>query len=119
MIYSKWQRSLLYGNDLFKLVKPPQAFYDAYGPYIYRILHQDSCWVSLAVLSDDHDVVLGFKVDRGTTLDYIYVGKEYRLHGIARSLLDGFAVDTFTHITKDWYKIWNNKYKDWKFNPFA
>ncbi len=119
LIYSKWLRSLRYGNDYFKLIHP-EAFYRSYERYISTILDAPNAVVRLAVLTDDQDVALGFCVYRGSTLDYVHVHKHQRRLGIARNLIpDG--IDTITHVTKTGLSIWGSKPKcrEWKFNPFA
>lgn len=127
VVYSKWLRSLRYGNDYFKLIDAP-AYYEAYHRYISNILKH--AVVRLAVLSDDADVVLGFSVTRGTILDYVHVLRirlkvptgisvvDYRGRGIGKSLVPD-NIEAFTHITKMGLIIWGNKYSHWKFNPFA
>ncbi len=116
MIKSRWLRSLRYGNDYFRLIKP-DAFYDAYGRYIAQSLERPEASVRLALLSDAHDVVLGFSVARGSVLDYVHVDQHSRRLGIGRSLIpDG--IDTITHVTKTGLILWANKKPEWVFNPF-
>lgn len=117
MVYAKWLRSLRYGNEFFKLIDP-EAYYEAYNQIVARILSQESCLVKIAALSDDLDVALGFCVTRGTILDFVHVHKDNRKIGIATKLIPG-DIDTITHLTMTGMSIWNNKYKHWKFNPFA
>jgi len=117
LIYSKWLRSHRYGNELIK-VMDSNAYYDKYSTYISSLLAQPESMVRLAVLTDDHDVVLGFAVHRGPILDYIYVHRDHRTLGIGKKLLPP-GIKTVTHLTKDGDKIWKKKYKDWTFNPFA
>lgn len=123
LIFTKWLKSLLYGNPLFKKSDQSQ-YYKNYHAFIERLLKKPDSIVRLAVLSDDHDVVLGFAVSREDVLDYIYVNRgtegEYRNKGIGRKLLPE-GITTFSHITLNAMKIWqgNEKYKHLKFNPFA
>jgi GNAT superfamily N-acetyltransferase len=117
LIYSKWLRSLRFGNDYFLRILQ-DAYYKSYHRYITSILDSKDALVCLAVLSDDRDVVLGFSVSRGNILDYVHVHKDYRGNGIAKALVPR-CIDTFTHITKLAQRILDEKYKDWKFNPFA
>lgn len=117
MIFSKWMRSLRYGNPLFKKVDH-KDFYKNYHVFIEKILAKPDTIVRLAVLSDNHDVVLGFAVSREDVLDYIHVHKDYRQNGIGTLLLPP-DITTFTHLTKTWFPIWQTKYKEWRFNPFA
>lgn len=129
VIYSKWLRSLRHGNDYFKLVDA-EAYYSTYRRYIEKILSLPETVVRLAVIADDHDVVLGFSVSRKNILDYIHVLRirteiptglaisDYRRHGIGAHLLPP-GIDTFTHLTKTALTIWGSKFQHWKFNPFA
>lgn len=117
LIFSKWLRSLRFGNDFFKLIDA-ESYYRAYHPLINRIIHRGDTIVYLAVLTDDHDVVLGFSVSRGKVLDYVYVDRFYRQLGIGRDLVpDG--IEMISHVTKTGLIIWANKAGHWKFNPFA
>lgn len=118
-IFSKWLRSLRYGNPLFKKIQSGD-YYQNYHVYIENLLKKPDSHVKLAVLSDDHDVILGFAVNREDVLDYIYVHVDYRKIGIGANLVLQ-DVKVFTHITLTAIDIWqnNDKYRQWKFNPFA
>lgn len=117
MVLSKWLRSLRFGNPLFKKVDSDE-YYKNYHIYIENLLSKPDSIVRLAVLSDDHDVVLGFAVSRENVLDYIHVQSDYRRIGIGTALLPS-GVGVFTHITNVALAIWQNKYKKMRFNPFA
>ena len=116
LIYSKWLRSLRYGNDYFKLIDP-ESYYHTYNKHIDFILGHPDTTVRLAVLSDNHDVVLGFSIIRNTILDYVHVHKDQRNHGIGRTLVPS-GILTITHLTKIALAIWP-KYPKVKFNPFC
>lgn len=119
LIYSRWLRSLRYGNPLFKKIAS-HYYYKFYHDYLEKLLAKPDSLVMLAVLSDDKDIVLGFSVSREDVLDYIHVHSNNRMHGIATHLLPE-KISVMTHITEDAGKVWpsNPKYKHWKFNPFA
>lgn len=117
LILSRWMRSLRYTNDYYKLIHP-DSYYAVYQRIIKSILSRLETTVALAVLTDDHDIVLGFSVSRGNILDFIHVHKHQRRLGIGRTLIpDG--IDTITHLTHTGMSIWASKYGHWKFNPFA
>ncbi len=119
LIFSKWLRSLRFGNPMFRKINSSD-YYTNYQTYIENLLKKPDSQVRLAVLSDDHDVVLGFSVSREDVLDYIHVHADYRKTGIGTALLpDG--INVFTHITLSSLPIWREKekYKYLKFNPFA
>lgn len=119
MVYSKWLRSLRFGNPLFKQVVS-EEFYKQYHSYLEMLMAKPDSVVRVAVLTDDPDVALGFSVAREDVLDYVHVHKDNRQLGIAKKLLPP-RVATFTHITTTAMQIWRSKpkYKHLKFNPFA
>ena len=117
MVFAKWLRSLRFGNDYFKLVDSA-CYYSAYHRYISNILGKLETVVTVAVLSDDKDVALGFSVSRGNILDYVHVHKDQRKQGIGTRLIPR-GIDTITHLTRTGLSIWGSKYKAWKFDPFT
>jgi len=119
LVYSKWLRSLRFGNPLFKNIES-DAFYREYHKYIESLLEKPLSVIRLAVLSDDHDVVLGFSVSREAIIDYVHVHMDHRRVGVGRSLLPAHTT-TMTHITMTSLTIWRNnpKYEHLIFNPFA
>ena len=114
-VYANWLNSCRQGNDYFKLIDS-RVYYTKYKPYIKSVLDRDKTLVKIAVLSEDEDVVLGFAIDEGQILHYVYVGKDYRRASIGESLVSHFS--SFTHLTKVGMSIWNKKYPDAIFNPF-
>lgn len=117
MILSKWLRSLKYGNDYYRLIDSA-AYFAHYNNFILHLLKKPDTIVRLAVLTDDHDVVLGWSVHRGDVLDFIHVHKDMRKQGIGSSLLPK-DIKTITHITTPAMFIWSSKYPHFIFNPFA
>ena len=124
MIFSKWLRSLKYGNTYFKLIDN-ESYFAAYHKYVEMVIAKPETVVRLAVLSDDHDVVLGFSVARDNVLDYIHVQRDYRRESIGTSLIpaqmlvnkgEGYVI---THLTTIGVSIWNSKLSKAIFNPFA
>lgn len=117
MVYSKFLRSNRHGNDWFKLIDQ-DAYYSAYRSYIASLLARPLAMISLAVLFDDPDVVLGWALTENKILHFVYVNKDNRQIGVARALIrDPF--DTFTHLTKTGLFLWQSKFLDAVFNPFA
>ena len=116
MIFSKWLRSLRYGNDYFKLIDS-ESYYNTYNQYIQAILNKPGTIVRIAVLADDEDVALGWSVSEGDTLHYVHCQKDSRNKGIATTLVP-FQVNNITHLTKTGMAIWNKKLPNAKFNPF-
>ncbi len=119
LIYSKWLRSFRYGNPYFRLVKPADVYYRHYHEHIESILAHPEVCISVAVLSDTHDVVLGFSVYSIPVLHYVYVQKDFRRLGIGARLLPAGSKE-FSHLTRIGLDIWHSpKYEDLKFNPFT
>jgi GNAT superfamily N-acetyltransferase len=113
-IYSKWLRGQRYGSPQFKEMEPNEYF-ETYKRVIERTLNDERCLVRFAVLTDEPDVFLGFSISRGAVLDYVYVHKDARRHGIATSLVPR-GIERFTGFTTLGAKI--AKAKGWKWNPF-
>lgn len=116
MIYSKWLRSLRYGNEYFSLIDP-KIYFEVYESYINSLLKRPLSIVKFAVLTDDPDVVLGWSLIEDNKLHYVYVQKDMRGQGIAQELCKE-PFDTITHITLKALNIWNKHYKHVIFNPF-
>jgi GNAT superfamily N-acetyltransferase len=117
LIYSKWLRSLRFGNEYFKLIDS-DSYYSTYNKYIGAILQRPNVCVRLAVLTDDADVVLGFSVCRGRTLDYVHVHKDQRRQGIGTALVPK-DIEVITHLTNTGASIWaSHTSHKVIFNPF-
>lgn len=119
LVYSRWLRSLRFGNPLFRKITSHQ-YYKHYHIYIEKLLAKPDSLTRLAVLEEDHDVCLGFSVSREDVLDYVHVHTDNRHIGIGTSLVPK-GISTFTHITAIAIEIWNSReeYRHLKFNPFA
>lgn len=117
LVRSRWMRSYRHCNDYMKLVDPA-AYYQAYGVYILNILSRPTTVVRLAVLQEDHDVVLGFGVAENTLLHYVEVPTAYRKQGIGRNLVPE-KVEWFSHLTKLGMKLWSLKAPHARFSPFT
>lgn len=116
MIYSKWLRSLRYGNDYFKLINSDN-YYETYKRFIKVLIGRAGSMVRLAVLSEDHDVVLGWSLIEKDVLHYVHVQSEQRMKGIGKSLVP-IEVKSFSHITRTGMNIWHNKLPNAQFDPF-
>jgi hypothetical protein len=117
LIFAKWLRSLKKGNELYRKIDS-RAYYDTYQLLIERILDKPDTKVRLAVLTDDHDVVLGFCIYRNEILDYVYVQQDIRKHGIGEKLLPK-EIKVYTHLTKTADIIIANRKPKAIFNPFV
>lgn len=117
MILSKWLRTLRSGNDYFKLIDSV-LYHSIYKDYILSVMSRPATLINLAVLTDDHDVVLGWSIVQATTLHYIYTHVDVRRQGIARALTPKHT-DTISHVTKSGISFWAAVIPNAKFNPFV
>jgi GNAT superfamily N-acetyltransferase len=116
LVKSRWVKTYRSQNDFMRLVDA-DAYYFYYPHYVESVMKRAGTEIRLVVLSDDHDVVLGFSVTEGNTLHYVHVPRDYRRQGIAKTLLPE-NLEWFTHITKLGLKLWPEKMPKLKFNPF-
>jgi len=117
MIYSKFLRSLRYGNEMFKLIDQ-EPYFKNYHSYIAALLRRPESIVKIAVLSDDSDVALGWALLEPNKLHYIYVNKDNRHIGIGKTLASE-PFEVFSHITTIGLSIWPKMFPKAKFDPFA
>lgn len=128
-VYATWMNSLRYGNEFFRLMDSA-TYYKAYGKYIDSVLARRGSRLKVAVLSEDEDVALGWAVDEGDVLHYVFVkdmresingkrvGESLRRKGIAKSLIEP-DIKTISHITQIGLSLWNDKAPHLKLNPFV
>jgi hypothetical protein len=117
LIYSRWLRSNRYGNLFFKMTIS-QSYYQHHKLRIDSILNHQECAVKLAVLSDDHDVVLGFSVSRNEILDYVHVHYVQRLQKIASNLVPK-NIKCVTHWTYQGERFLTKRYGGFTLDPYA
>lgn len=117
MVFSKWMRSLKYGNEYFKLIHA-DSFFEAYQKYIELLLCRPGAVVRIAVLGADRDVALGWSVVEGSILHYVHVQYEQRNQGIGTALVPK-GINTISHLTKTGLRLWPEKLPHASFNPFA
>lgn len=115
LIIGPFLNSLRYGNDLFKLIDK-ESYYLNYARYVEHLLQRPKAIVKLSVLSDD--TTLGWSLVEDKTVHYVWVKKELRRQGIAKSLLPK-EFTTISHITNKGINIWINKFPHVRFDPFA
>jgi GNAT superfamily N-acetyltransferase len=115
-IFARWLKSLRYGNPFFRMIDS-DSYYSSYSSFIEFILKGKNTILKVAVLANDPDVALGYSIDDGETLHYIYVKPEVRKQGISRELMNK-NIKQFSHITNIGYSIWKDKLPGLKFNPF-
>ena len=93
-------------------------YYENYRLYIDSLLRKPDASVRLAVLSDDHDIALGFCCHRGDILDYVHVHHTCRQIRIASHLVPD-KIKCITHWTYMGERFVTHKYGRWTFNPYA
>lgn len=113
-ILATWLRGLYYGNPWFKEI-PKDVFMDKYHRVISDIMVRPESAISVAVLRDSPDVILGYSVlGSPRTLHWVFVKEAWRKIGIARKLIPA-EIDSTTHLTVLGKKL---KPKTMSFNPF-
>jgi hypothetical protein len=115
MVFSRWLRSLRFGNRYFKIIDQ-EPYFRVYHAFIESILAKQFTTVKLAVITNEPDVCFGWSVCEPQTLHYVHVQRDYRQSGIGTSLIPK-DIKTITHVTNAWEEIWH-KYPHTKFNPF-
>ncbi len=100
-IYATMLNGLYYGCPLYNKIEK-KAFFSNYQKVINGILFKAPTRLTIACLTVDTDVVLGYALscpDDGI-LHFIYVKREWRMQGIAKKLLEGCSeLSSVTHIT--------------------
>jgi hypothetical protein len=121
LVIATWLQSLKHGSEFFELVDK-KCFFDVYPKVIASLLKRPDCTIRLAVLSDDHDVAIGWSAFEGQVLHFVYVRRgeknaSGRKQGIGTALIPK-GLKVTTHMTKIGKAIWHNKYPNVIFNPF-
>lgn len=126
-IYSTWLRGLYFGNSWPKEVfQDPRApidlyreidadlFFNYYHEVIEKIISRKPTKISVCVLKEDEDVILGYSVSEPKILHWVFVKDAWRKLGIAKDLIPK-DIQVITHLTKIGSLI---KPIQWKFNPW-
>lgn len=116
-VFSNWLRSMRYGCDFMRSTDS-KPYYSFYQGRIEAILDNPTCDVRFLVLSEDHDVILGFACTRDNTLDYVFVHKDFRRSGLAALLTGRRPFSVVTAMTKTGYIITSHMANPPTFNPF-
>lgn len=115
-VKATWIKALRFGNQWFARTEGP-SYYKAYSKVLDSLLSTPTVQVAIASLSDEPDVILGYSVYRGTTLDFVYVKKAWRNIGIAKSLVPK-TIKKVTHLTETGKSILE-RYPNVSFDPFS
>lgn len=114
-ITSTFLRGIYYGDSWFSLI-PKDIFMVHYKPIIEMLLAKSV--IKIACPKDDPSIIMGYSILSADylTIHYVYVKKQFRLFGIARSLLPKYP-EQITHLTELGRKLMN-KFESVIFNPF-
>ncbi len=118
LVVSRWVRTLKYKNAYFKLIDP-KSYWSVYPAYVAKLLERPDVVVTLALLTDDPDVALGYAVHEGTKLHYVHVDKDQRRQGIGSALVEKLEIEKLTHVTEFGISFWSARLPKAVFDPFA
>jgi hypothetical protein len=111
-IYSTWLKGLYYGNDWFRAI-PQELYYDHYHQVIEKLLFNST--TTVACLSEDPDVIIGYAVYSKDTLHWVFVKNPWRKLGVAKKLIPD-NIKRVTHLTILGKKLLP---ETWVFDPFT
>jgi len=122
-IHATFLRGVYYGNPFFNLV-PKDTFFKNYKPISEAIIKGQNNAIFVACLPDDPDTIIGYSVVSQdlTNLVWVYVKKQWRGHGIARTLIPPSITSVSNIVVNDDIDLRNasilKKYPNIIFNPF-
>ncbi len=101
LIYSSWPKGVYYSGIHPITIEKNLWFKQSYR-YVQDSLAHDH--ILIACLVSDPEIILGYAVFKGTTLEWVYVKKDYRHRGIARLLMgtgiERININHLTHLGK-------------------
>lgn len=99
-IKATWLRGMYYGDSWFSQIPKP-IFMDVNSKFFDKLLLSSSTKVTVACLSEDPGVILGYAITSlsGEIAHFVYVKASWRKQGIARHLLSTFP-KSVSHLTK-------------------
>ena len=122
-VYSTWLKCYKHESDFGKKIHPSQFFY-WHQKVIDRILDQPDSVISVACLSDNEDVIVGYLVYQDQSkpvLHFCYIKPSFRLMGIAKQLFKDNNINIedsfFTHWTFPINKILP-KFQNMIYDPY-
>jgi GNAT superfamily N-acetyltransferase len=102
MIYSSWRNQSYYSAEK-KIEGSPTRFFAMKSQQIRDILIKAN--VKIACLEDDPSTIIGYCVNTGSHLNWVYVKPDYRLQGIAKLLVPKDTQTVSSDLTKTGAKI--------------
>jgi len=116
LIYATWLRSYQSSSHLVRHVSR-NDFFAGHHDVLDRIFAREPI-VKLAVMPDDHSVILGWACYEPGTLHYVYVKPSFRRYGVAKALLAGVQHPfTYTHRT-DNLSYFDKHLEGCHYNPY-
>lgn len=88
-IYASWRKQLW--NDQPRPEAQAKRFFRQATKNIGELLAKPNAQTIVAVLDDDHDLILGYVVKADDHLEWVYVKLDYRKKGIGKMLVGRFA----------------------------
>lgn len=111
-ILATWLKGYYHGNAFWQDVDR-DLYFAKYKEVVLQLLATAN--VSVACLSDDNDVILGYSVHKGDVLHWMFIKKAWRKIGLAKLLIPHAGIKEVTHLTKIGRALLP---KEWKYNPF-
>lgn len=114
-------RGMYHGSSYYSRV-PKDIFMSNYHKIAENLLADTYTTVTIACLSDDPEVILGYaifkQVDKSIVLDYVFVKSAWRKIGIAKKLVAPEQVSAITQLTDVGAILMKTKLPNAVFNPF-
>jgi hypothetical protein len=114
-IMDSWIRGQYHGSPHWSQTSK-EMFYKYYSDFISKILANPRTEVNVAVFEDAENVILGFSVNTGSTLHWVYTKADYRKEGIMNLLIRPLHIEQVSSTTLPGAAI--TKKKKLIFNPF-
>jgi len=106
LIYSSYPKGVYYGS-FTPIDTPKDKWFKAF--YIEMQDQLKTSTVSIACMSDNEDVIIGYSIVTGTCLEFVYVKEQFRNQGIARLLLKNHPIEQYKNVTKVGHAILQKK----------
>jgi len=118
-VVDTWRRSYTEESWLSRFDK--DVYFKLMGRHIGMLTREPAAQVRIACDVEDEDAIVGFAVITGPELHYVYVrgGKDTSMRhmGIARKLLDGVEIRTYSCRTPSGERRLKPKERGWTYAP--
>lgn len=116
-ILATFLRGLYYGESFFSDV-PKNLFMERYKRVAQALVNDPNTTIRVACLPEDKDVILGYSICSGDSVNFCFVKAAWRQKGIAKSLVPTNPVYVVPqHLTKIGKELLT-KINNPKYNPF-